>query len=109
MAATTQQQIALGNDNSFRQRIRALMLQVAGTVYNESTGVTGHSLRAAFATKLANSPGMADSLASVIATRTNLAASNVSYDFALQAVVTDASDASIISQIATDWNMLAGA
>jgi hypothetical protein len=47
-------------------------------------------------------------LAPVVATRTNIVASTVTYDFTLRAVVTDATDAAIRSQINTDWNYLAG-
>lgn len=108
MAATTQQQIALGNDNNFRQRIRALLLKEAGVIYSEDAGTTAHAARALFASKVAQDPGIADRLAPVIATRTNLAASTVTYDFGLQAVVSDATDAAISSQINTDWNLFAG-
>jgi hypothetical protein len=108
MAATTDQLIALGEDNRFRQRVRALMLLEAGTIYGEGAGVTNHTARANFASKVAQSPGVAEALAPVVATRTNIVASTVTYDFTLRAVVTDATDAAIRSQINTDWNYLAG-
>lgn len=108
MAATTDQQIALGDDSRFRQRVRALMLQVAGAVYAEAGATPNHAARALFASKVANDPGMADRLTTVIATRTNLAASTVTYDFATRSVATSATDAEISSQISTDWNLFAG-
>lgn len=108
MAATTDQLIALGEDAHFRQRIRTLMLLEAGAVYGENAGTTGHTVRAAFASKVSNQPSLADTLAAAIATRTNIAASTVSYDFGLRAVITDATDAQIRSQINTDWNLWAG-
>jgi hypothetical protein len=83
------------------------MLMEAGVVYGESAGTANHSARALFASKLAQSPGIADGLAPVIATRTNVVASTVTYNFDAQRVETDASDAAIRSQIATDWNYLA--
>lgn len=108
MAATTNQLNALANDAMFRQRCRNLVLQEAAVVYNESAGTTGHAARAAFAVKVLQSPGFAEQLVQVIVTRTNLVASTVSYDFDRVAVVTDASDAAILSQIASDWSMFAG-
>lgn len=106
--ATTAEQIALGNDTDFRQRVRTLFLAEAGVVYNENAGTANHAARALFASKLFQNPGLADILAPALATRTNLAGSTVTYDFSLQSVVTDASDAAIRSQIATDWNLFAG-
>jgi hypothetical protein len=40
--------------------------------------------------------------------RTNLTASVVTYNFDAQRVQSDATDAAIRSQIATDWNYFAG-
>lgn len=108
MAATTAQLTALARDGAFRIRIGALVLMEAENVYGESTGVSQHAQRAAYAIKLIQSPGLAEDLARVIVTRTNLLASNVSYDFDRGLIVTDATDGAIRSQIATDWNMLAG-
>jgi hypothetical protein len=108
MAATTNQLNALANDGVFRQRCRTLVLQICAQVYGEGTGVTNHAARAAFAVKLLQAPNLADQLVSVIVTRTNIAASAVTYDFDKGEVLTDATDAAILSQIATDWSMLAG-
>lgn len=106
--ATSDQLIALAADAAFRQRVRNIVLQEAAVVYAESAGTTGHAARVGFALKLIQTPNLADAVADVIATRTNLSVSAVSYDFTRRAVVTDASDAAILSQVATDWNMLAG-
>lgn len=108
MAATTAQLIILGNDPNFRQRIRTLVLLEAGVVYNESAATPNHTARANYASKLAQAPGLADSLAPVLASRTNIAASTVTYNFDAGRAETDATDAAIRSQIATDWNYLAG-
>lgn len=108
MAATTDQLIALGEDAHFRQRIRTLMLLEAGAVFNESSPPANHTARANFASKVAQNPSIADGMAPVIATRTNIVASTVTYDFTLRAVLTDATDAAIRSQINSDWNYLAG-
>lgn len=106
--ATTNELVCLGNDPIFRQRIRALFLLEAGVVYGESGATPNHAARALFASKIAQSPGIADGLAPALVQRTNLTASVVSYDFNNGKVVTDASDAAIRSQIVTDWNYFAG-
>lgn len=108
MAATLPQLSALADDSLFRQRCRNIILQQAAVVYNEAGGTTGHAARAAFAVKLLQSPTFADQLVQVIVTRTNLVASAVTYDFPSRSVVTDASDAAILSQVASDWSMFSG-
>ena len=108
MASTTNQLNALADDNLFRQRCRNIILQQAAVIYNESAGTTGHAARAAYAVKLLQQPGLADALVQVIVTRTNLVAGNITYDFNSRAVVTDVSDASILSQVASDWSMFSG-
>jgi len=108
MAATTSQLIALGNEGAFRQRVRFIALQQAAVVFAEIGTTPNHALRLAFAVKLVQNPGLAEQLAPIVATRTNLVASTVTYNFTDGQVVTDASDAAILSQIASDWDLLAG-
>jgi len=105
--ASTAELIALGEDNHFRTRARALFLLEAGVVYGESSGTPNHSARALFASKLAQNPGLADSLAPALVQRTNLTASTVTYNFDSRRVESSATDAAIRSQIATDWNYFA--
>jgi hypothetical protein len=106
--ATTDQLTALAGDGAFRQRVRNLVLLEAAVVGNEVNTTPGHAARSAFAFKVIGSPGVADTVADFLCARTNLTGSTVTYDFSKRAAVTDASDASIRSQIATDWNMLSG-
>lgn len=106
--ATTDQLTALAADSSFRQRSRNLVLLEAAVVATEVNTTLNHNARSAYAFKLIGSPGLADQIADVLCARTNLVASTITYDFGKRAVVTDATDAAIRSQIATDWNMLAG-
>lgn len=108
MAATTDQLTALADDGDFRRRVRNLVLLEAGVVANEANTVPSHNARTAFAFKLIGSPGLCDQIADYLCSRVNLTASNVSYDFSQRSVVTDATDAAIRSQIATDWNTLSG-
>ena len=106
--ATTAELIALGEDPHFRKRCRALFLLEAGVVYAESTGVANHTARANFASSIAKNPSIADSLAPALVQRTNLVGSTVTHNFDAQRVETNATDAAIRSQIATDWNYFAG-
>lgn len=105
--AITAELIALGEDSDFRQRIRALFLLEGGVVYAESGATPNHAARALFASKIAQNPSIADALAPALVQRTNLVASVVTYNFDARRVQTDASDAAIRSQIATDWNYFA--
>lgn len=106
--ATTAELIALGDDAAFRERIRALFLLEGGIVYAESGATPNHAARALFASKIAQNPGTADALAPALVQRTNLVGSAVTYNFDARRVESDATDAEIRSQIATDWNYFAG-
>lgn len=108
MAATTQQLIALGRDSAFIARTMTLVYQICAQVYGEDPATPNHSARAAYANKLLQTQGLAGSIAPILVTRTNLANSTITYSFLDGQVQTDATDAAILSQIATDWNMLAG-
>jgi hypothetical protein len=57
---------------------------------------------------MANSAGVEANWVATVANRTNLVAGNTTYDFGAGRVVTDVSDASILSQLASDWSMMAG-
>lgn len=65
--------------------------------------------RLAFATYvMANVAGVEANLVMVVATRTNVAAGNTTYDFANARVITDVTDAAILAQLGSDWSMMAG-
>ena len=106
--ATINQQNILANDQNFRERVRAIALQQAAVVYAENPATTGHGARAAFAVKVLGNVSVAEALAAVLVTRTNVAGSAVTFDYNQGHHVTDANDAAILAQIATDWSMLAG-
>jgi hypothetical protein len=106
MSSTADQLAALGNDSSFRLRIQSLALQVAVTVYAEAPATP--DTRRNFAKQILSNTNIAQNLANVLANRTNLVAGNTTYDFSTGHVKTDVTDAAISSQIASDWNMLAG-
>lgn len=106
--ASTDQLTALAVDSSFRQRVRNLVLLEAASVAGEIFTTPNHAARTTYAFKLLGAPGLCDQVADILCARTNLIGSTVTYDFSKRGVVTDASDAAIRSQIATDWNMLSG-
>ncbi len=107
MAATTDQLSALGNDSQFQRRIKSLFVQQAAVVYAEDPATPNHAVRVQYAKQILQG-AINLNVAQVLVNRTNLVGSNISYNFADGAIVTDATDAAIASQIATDWNMLAG-
>lgn len=107
MAANADQCAALQRDSNFQARVLAIALQYAAlVVYGEAGSVPNHPLRLAFARAVLNGGG--SNLPQVLANSTNVIASNVTYDFTDGHVKTDATDAALSSQIATDWDMLSG-
>lgn len=106
--ATTNQLNMLASDSNFRERVRVIVMQQAAVVYAESAGINGHGARAAFAVKVLNNPGEAEQLAQVLVTRTNLSGSAITFDYAQGHHVTDATDAAILAQVASDWSMYSG-
>jgi len=104
MAATADQLSALGNDTKFQQRVKSLLVQQAGAVYAQGSGATGY----AYAKQILQGNINFINVTQVLVNRTNLVASNVTYNFASGCIVTDATDAAIQNQIGTDWAMLAG-
>jgi hypothetical protein len=106
--ASTNELIALGDDQDFRQRVRALFYLESGVVYAENPATANHSARALFASKIMTNQIDGGSFAPALAQRTNLAAETVTYNFDDQRVETSATDAEIRSQISTDFNLFAG-
>ena len=109
MSANADQLTALANDQMFRQRIQSLLVQQAASVYAEDPSTANHAQRISYAKQVFQNPGgMASAAAAVIANRTNLIASSVTYNFVDGRIQTDATDDAIASQLASDWNLLAG-
>lgn len=108
MASTTDQLMALGRDGQFRERVAALALLEAGAILAEVNTTPNHTARCTYAIGLLSTPGKAQGIADWLCARTNLTSANVTYDFSKRAIVTDATDAAIRSQINSDWNVLAG-
>lgn len=109
MATTPHSQIALAADPHFVKRLAALLAAEALVVAAEAGTVPSHDKRRTLAQQAIDQPiELARGLAIVIANSTNLVAATTSYDFSASAIVTDATDAAIRSQIASLWNTLAG-
>lgn len=107
MASTASQLAALANDPQFRARVRSLFLQQAAVVYAEAPSTP--DTRRNFAKQLLNSgAGNVDAIVFDIANSTNLIGGNVTWDWNNNRPVTDVTDAAMLSQIATNWSMLAG-
>ncbi len=108
MATTPQSQMALAHDPQFLNRVQYLLCTEAITVKNENPATTGHAARAAYAGQvLADPAGKAATVAITLVGGINLVAANTAIDFE-GVVTTDATDAAILSQIATLWDALSG-
>jgi hypothetical protein len=110
VANSSYTQQALASETSFHGRVRAALAVVAFQVIDENPATPGHAEREAYArnTVLQNLTNVAVQIAPWLVQRTNLMAADTTYDFASGIVVTAATDGAIESQIATDWNVLAG-
>ncbi len=84
----------------------AIALQYAGVVYGEDPATPNHVIRVNYARSILNGAG--GNISNVVANSTNLVAGIITYDFTDGRIKTDVTDAAISSQIASDWNMLAG-
>ena len=110
MANTSYTQQALAADPNFQRRVANALASVAWEVLNEAPTVANHAARAAYARQvIADLPGFALQLSASFVVRTNVMSFETTYDFARAAVVTAAGDPDLASQMATDWNLLAGA
>lgn len=106
MASTASQLAALGNDAQFQLRVRSLMLQVAVTVSNEAPQTP--DTRRDFARRIIANPEVAQRSAIMVANTTNVIAGTTTYDFETAQVVSDVSDAALLSQITAAWDLLSG-
>jgi hypothetical protein len=110
MPTTPRSQTALATDVNFLRRLASLLVSEALVVANEDPSTPSHQQRRQLAQAIiANPSGMAANLAPSITNGTNLVAATTSYNFEAAAIETSATDAEIRSQIATLWNVLAGA
>jgi len=99
-------QMTLAKDAAFLNRLNYLMLQTARTVKEEAGTVPHHEKRTAYATNVLNSSELlVQQAACVVVGGINLVGT---VDLTDNGVETSASDAAILSQVSTFWNVLAG-
>lgn len=107
--AYTQQ--ALANDARFRLRVKDALAAIAWQVLDENPAAANHPARAAYArTVIGNLDGAVAQVAGWLVNRTNLFSANTTVALVqgVPVVQTDATDAAIRSQLATDWDKAAG-
>ena len=110
MPTTPRSQAALAADQNFLKRLSSLLLSEAQVVAAEDPSTPSHVLRRQLAQQIIQNPSyQTAALAPTIANSTNLSAADTTYDFEAGAVISSADDAAIRSQIATLWNIMAGA
>lgn len=111
MANDAYSQQALASDPRFRLRVKAALGKIAWQILTEDTGTANHNTRAGYArTVLSNLDGATSNLVGSLVMRTNVFnfATSVTLDRGQPVVETASGDPDIESQIATDWNLLAG-
>lgn len=101
-------QMRLADDAIFQRRIQYILMQEAFVVLAEPNNTFNHQNRVAFARQVQFGAAgiVANSYAIALVGRPNLVAATTTCNE--DGCTTDASDAAIFSQIATDWNMWAG-
>jgi hypothetical protein len=102
-------QTALAQEPAFQGRVRSAMSTVAWAVLNEDPSTPNHDKRAAFArTVLSNGTFAAQTAAPWLVERPNVLTAETSYDFHARAITTAATDADLVNQLTTDWDILSG-
>ncbi len=115
MANTALTQIALANDSQFRARFLGLLVEMAAQVLDTAIGsgtppvTAGQQAYARLV--IANPQQYASTLITYFVFRANILSSNVTVSITAGTpiVTTDATDAAISSQLATDWPKISGA
>lgn len=105
-------QLALANDPTFRQRLKASLSRIAWQILGEDPATANHTARKVYANGVLNNPdSVTNSLVGTFVFRTNVfgAVTSLAFDGRGGTVVQSAAvDAALDSQLATDWNGLAG-
>ena len=109
MANNSYTQQRLAADPLFRPRVRAALATVASQVLAEDPETAFHEQRENYArTVINNLEATAAQISGWLVHRPNLFAFETTFDFEANGAVTASGDADIQSQLATDWNVLAG-
>lgn len=99
MAATNAQQAALADSYTFRNSVKASAIKKAINILENQGSFSASQITKA--KSVTNGGGIPDSYYACVAGSTNVVASNITYDFVNRTVVSDISDASLDSQVAT--------
>jgi hypothetical protein len=109
MANDSYTQQALAANATFQTRVKNALATVAWQVLNEDVSTPGNTARVQYARQVINNlQGSAMQVAPWLVDRPNLFQFETSFDFPSGDVVTQSGDADIESQLATDWDVLAG-
>jgi hypothetical protein len=99
-------QMQLAKDQSFLQRLQYVMVQQARVVREEPQTTPYHPQRSGYAGQVLANPSMSSAAAaSTIVGGPNLVGT---VDITDAGIVTTVTDAALLSQVATFWNVLAG-
>lgn len=99
----------IANQMDFQARVAYAMNVAAAAVYSESTGITGHTARAAYANKVANGTYSLPAAALVVLSNSTIAAEAVVTVSQGSASGNSIPDADIQFAVNSLWNLLAGA
>jgi hypothetical protein len=109
MANTSFTQQALAANASFQTRVRNALATVAWQVLNEEATVPNNYQRVVYARSVINNLQFtAVQISPWLVDRPNVFQFETSFDFPSGDVVSATGDADIESQLATDWDVLAG-
>ena len=107
MAATLFQQASLAIDSTFLLRVGMAMIGYAYTVETELSSVVSHAGRLALAQKVVQNPATFSAQFAVMIAAVDGAASTA-YASTTPASQVNVTDASIITDVAVAWNLIAG-
>lgn len=103
-------QFAAAADLSFQQKVAAALAVVAVQVYTETPQPTNHAARASYAVQIVNNPPLSMVTVNAYGTsQPDKTVYGVARLLASQGLSDTSTDAAIQTQIANDWNALAGA
>jgi hypothetical protein len=104
--SSSQLEFLLARSDVFTGRVQISLTRIAATVLVETGGGAIHPARAAYAKYVMASPAAAANIAAIyLAQSTNVAGTITMED---AGATTSVTDSALESQIATDWNKLAG-
>lgn len=108
MPESLNQAAQLGTDQAFITRVTDALLAYAYVVENEGAGVTNHTARTAFASKVVGSPDNYGAELSRLIAAVDTGAAGAAYISTNPASSANVTDAQINSDVIVGFNLLAG-